>query len=158
MAQTDRRQAGRCLAALGPVGFYHPQAVLEALRAAGLQLDDPALQDAIVHCLATIRLLHVDEVDLFLSQAGATDDLQLRVSTAADVDLVRRFVYGLGIYNTTVHQAVNYPRMRRQLLIGSLTALCDAHSAQDFIASYTPVPIRMLRDAGFRLSEWTLPE
>jgi len=158
LAQTDRRQALRCLAALGPVGFYHPQAVLESLRTAGLQLDDPALQAATVSCLATIRLLHADEVDLFLSQAGASDDLQQQVSTAADVDLVRRFIYGLGIYNTTVHQAVNYPRMRRQLLIGSLTALCDAHSAQDFIASYTPVPIHMLREAGYRLSEWTLPE
>jgi NACHT domain len=158
LAQTDRRQVERCLAALGPVGFYHPQAVLAALRDAGLKLDDAALQSAIVRCLATVRLLHGDEVDLFLSQAGAEESLQQQVSTAADVELVRRFIYGLGIYNTTVHQALNYPRMRRQLLIGSLTALSDARNAQDFIARYSPVPIHMLREAGYRLSEWTLPE
>jgi hypothetical protein len=158
LAQPDQRQAERCLAALGPVGFYYPQAVLEALRASGLKLDDPAKQPALLRCLATIRLLHSDAVDVFLSQTGADDNWQQQVSGAADVELVRRYIYALGIYNTTVHQALNYPIMRRQLLIGSLTSLADAHSAQEFIASYTPVPIHMLREAGYRLTQWTLPE
>jgi hypothetical protein len=48
--------------------------------------------------------------------------------------------------------------MRRHILMGGLNALADAQSPQDFIATYTPVPIRMVREAGYRLSEWTLPE
>jgi hypothetical protein len=48
--------------------------------------------------------------------------------------------------------------MRRKLLIGGLTALVEARRPQDFIANYTPVPMHMLRDANFRLIEWTKPD
>ncbi len=70
---------------------------------------------------------------------------------------MRRYIYGLGIYNTSVHQALNYPQMRQQLLMGSLSSLANARSAQDFMARYSLVPIRMAREAGYELRRWTLP-
>jgi hypothetical protein len=186
----DQRQVARCLFALGPLGFYYPQAVFQTLRSALPGFDptrreapppvpasappagageapaasrawaafDPALEAALVNCLATIRLLHIDAVDAFLSQIGADEAFQRQVAATADVELVRRYIYALGIYNTSAHQALNYPRMRRQLLMSSLSTLADAKSAQDFMARYSVVPIRMAREAGYQLRQWTLPE
>jgi hypothetical protein len=148
----------RCLAGLGPVGFYYPEAVFHTLRAAIPDFEDPDLQTALIRPLATIRTLHLDAVDTFLRQIGADDAFQRRVSAEADVELVRRYIYMLGIYNNAVHQALFYPKMRRQILMGGLNALADARRPRDFIANYTPVPIRMTREAGYRLRGWTLPE
>ncbi|MBC8492782.1 MAG: hypothetical protein H8D43_03270 [Chloroflexi bacterium] len=151
-------QVERCIVGLGPVGFYYPQAVFNTLRAAIPDFDNADLQVALVRSLAIMRTQHFDAVDIFLHQVGADEIFRHRVSAAADVELVRRYIYWLGIYNNAVHQALFYPKMRRQLLIGGLNALADADSPQDFIANYTPVAIRMFREADYRLSEWTLPE
>ena len=78
--------------------------------------------------------------------------------TSPNLKIGDRHIYTLGIHNNAVHQALFYPKMRRHILMGGLNALADAQSPQDFIATYTPVPIRMVREAGYRLSEWTLPE
>jgi hypothetical protein len=158
LSRGDRRQVERCLAGLGSVGFYHPDAVFHTLRAAILDFSDTDLQAALIQPLAVIRTLHLDRVDIFLEQIGAEETFQRSVSAAADVELVRRFIYTLGLHNNAVHQALFYPKMRRHILMGGLNALADAQSPQDFIATYTPVPIRMVREAGYRLSEWTLPE
>jgi hypothetical protein len=93
-----------------------------------------------------------------VNQVGAGQAFQRRVSAATDIELIDTYIYSLGIYNNAVHQAINYPIMRRELLIGGLTALIEAHSPQDFVGSYTPVPLRMLRAANYRLDQWTLPE
>jgi hypothetical protein len=154
----NQRQVERCLAGLGPVGFYYPEATFHTLRVAIPNFGDTDLQASLVRPLATMRTLHLDAVDIFLRQVGAEKAFQRSVSIATNVELVRRYIYTLGMYNNAVHQALFYPKMRRQILIGGLNALADAHSPQDFIANYTPVPIRMAREAGYRLSEWTLPE
>ncbi|MCC6190347.1 MAG: NACHT domain-containing protein [Anaerolineales bacterium] len=157
LERNDQRLAARCLSGLGPLGFYYPVAVFETLRGAVRRFDEPALEAPLVSCLGAIRLLHVDAVDAFLAQIGAAEALQRQVAAAADVDLMRRYIYGLGIYNTSVHQALNYPQMRQQLLMGSLSSLANARGAQDFMARYSLVPIRMARQAGYELRRWTLP-
>jgi hypothetical protein len=154
----DQELARRCLAALAPVGFYYPSDVFETLREGLRDIRDPSLQEPLIETLATIRTLHFDDVDIFLSQVGASETFRRNVAAAADVTLVRRYIYALGIYNNAVHQALFYPKMRRNLLIGGLTALIEARRPQDFIANYTPVPMHMLRDANFHLIEWTKPD
>jgi hypothetical protein len=157
-SQADRRLLRRSLAGLGLVGFYYPQAVFQTLRSSVPNFKDARLQDDLVLPLATMRTLHLDEVDNFLNQIGASEAFQRRVSAATDIELVKRYIYSLGIYNNAVHQAINYPIMRRELLIGGLTALADSRRPQDFVGKYTVVPIRMLRAADYRLDRWTLPE
>ncbi len=154
----DRRQVERVIAGLGAVGFYQPRAVFQTLRAALPDLGDPAAQDALVRPLATMRLLHFDDVDIFLGQIGAGEPLKRQVAAATDMDQIRRYIYWLGSFNNAVHQSLFYPRMRRQLAAGGLALLADAASPQDFTARYAAVAIRMLREAGFRLLEWTRPE
>jgi hypothetical protein len=154
----DQVLARRCLTALAPVGFYYPSAVFEVLREGVPDMRDPALQEPLVATLATMRTLHFDAVDIFLSQEGADETFRRNVEAATGVTLVHRYIYTLGIYNNAVHQALFYPKMRRKLLIGGLTALIEARRPQDFIANYTPVPMHMLRDANFRLIEWTKPD
>jgi hypothetical protein len=154
----DLQKVARWIAGLGPVGFYYPQAVFQTLRSAIADFSLPELQTSLIGALATIRTLHFDAVDIFLNQIGANEAMRQQVTSASDVELVRRFVYRLGIYNNAVHQALHYPRMRRQLLTGALIALANARQAQDFVATYTLVPIHMVRESGYRLEAWTLPE
>jgi len=153
----DRRLVQRSLAGLGLVGFYYPQAVFQTLRKSVPDFKDPAFEDDLIRPLATIRTLHLEDVDNFMNRIGASEAFQHRVSAATDVELIKRYIYSLGIYNNSVHQAIYYPIMRRELLIDGLTALVDSSSPQDFIGRYSVVPLRMLRVANFRLDKWTLP-
>jgi hypothetical protein len=152
----DRRQVERVVAGLAPVGFYYPEPVLKLLaEVAAATRDDPPA--ALVPALATMRTLHLDAVDVFMSQAGLPDDLQRRVAAAADTELVRRYIYWLGLYNQVVHSCLYYPKMRRQMAMGAMEMLARAKAPSEFIGAYTATVFRMLREAGFKLSEWTLP-
>ena len=157
-ARADHRLVRRSLAGLGLAGFYYPRATFQTLAAGIPDFNDPEIQVELIRSLATIRTLHLDQVDSFLIQIGMDEAFRRRVSAATDVALVRRYLYPLGIYNNAVHQAIHYPIMRRELLINGLTALADSHRPHDFIASYTPAPMRLLREADYRLDRWTLPE
>jgi len=157
LEQGDLQKVARWIVGLGPVGFYYPQAVFHTLRATITDFTLPELQTALINSLAITRTLHFDAVDIFLRQINASEAMRRQVAAASDIELVRRYVYWLGIYNNAVHQALYYPRMRQHLLIGGLLALAEAHQAKDFIASYTLVPIRMVRESGYRLDAWTLP-
>jgi hypothetical protein len=147
-----------CMVALGPVGFHYPDAVFAALRASGVNFKDALIQDALVQPLAVIRTLHQDAVDIFIQQQGLDETFHRRVSATADVNLVHRYISLLGFYNNAFHFSLFYPKMRREFSMGAMHLLADADRPQDFIADYTAVAFRMFRDAGFRLSEWTLPK
>ncbi|GAB4434438.1 MAG: hypothetical protein OHK0015_24190 [Chloroflexi bacterium OHK40] len=156
LLRDDRRQVERVVAGLAAVGFYFPEPTLrllgEVVAATGNSL--PA---AMVSTLATIRTLHLDAVDVFMARVGLSDELQRRVAASADTELVRRYIYWLGLYNQVVHSCLFYPRMRRQMAMGAMEMLARARAPQEFIGAYTATVFRMLREAGFNLSEWTLP-
>jgi hypothetical protein len=104
-----------------------------------------------------MRTLHLDETDIFMQQNNLPDDLQRRVVAAADSELVRRYIYWLGLYNHVVQSSVVYPRIRRNLAMNALHMLAEVDKPAEFIAQYTATVYRMLREAGFNLREWTLP-
>ena len=69
-------------------------------RSATIRLDERAGDD----CLATVRTMHFDAVDLFLQcQVGAPDSFRRRIDAAADVELVRRQIHMVGFFNNAVH-------------------------------------------------------
>jgi hypothetical protein len=150
----DDPQLERVTAGLAAVGFYYPAPTLQILGQI-VEASGERLPQALVHTLATIRTLHLDAVDVFMSRVGLSHELQRQVTAAADTELVRRYIYWLGLYNQVVHSCVFYPKMRRQMAMGAMDMLARARSPQDFIAAYTATVFRMLREAGFRLSEWT---
>jgi hypothetical protein len=150
----DDRQLDRVTAGLAAVGFYHPQPTLQLLEQI-VEAAGDTLPPALPNTLATMRTLHLDAVDVFMARVGLNDDLQRQVAAAADTELVRRYIYWLGLYNQVVHSCIYYPKMRRQMAMGAMEMLARARSPQDFIAAYTATVFRMLREAGFRLSEWT---
>ncbi|HEX9236144.1 MAG TPA: hypothetical protein VF972_07680, partial [Actinomycetota bacterium] len=113
---------------------------------------------ALVAPLAIIRVVNFDAVDGFLAEIGAGEDVRRDIDVASDIGVVRRYIYFLGIYNNAVHQALHYPKMRRQLLVGGLQALVDAKGPGDFNSAYTRVVLAMLRQARYRLIEWTKPD
>jgi hypothetical protein len=156
LLRDDMRQVERVVAGLAPVGFYYPEPVLRLLGdvLAGMDGELPA---GLAPTLATMRTLHLDAVDVFMARAGISDEVQRRVAAAADTELVRRYIYWLGLYNQVVHSCLYYPRMRRQMAMAAMEMLARARAPHEFIGAYTATVFRMLREAGFRLSEWTLP-
>ena len=149
----------RLVAGLGTVGFYHPQTVLTVLRPCFKPLAaQPATRAALVSTLATMRSLHYDPVDAFLSDVDADDALRRDVAAAVDMERTQQFMRLLGYYNNAVHFCVHYPRMRRGLAASALTLLAESGSAADFITGYAQAAIGMARDAGFVLTEWTRAE
>ncbi len=156
LARGDLRLVCRCIEGLGPVAFYHPEAVFRALQNAGVRLSDPRLEESLVAALAAVRILHIDQVDNFLEQGEAAHLIQ-QVSARSEVELVRRYIAWVGSYNNVVHQALHYPRMRYGLLIPCLTALVDSADPKDFMMRYTHHPLSMIREADYEVIRWTLP-
>jgi hypothetical protein len=153
------RQVGRgCIVALGPVGFYYPDAVFAILQTCLSDINDPQTQEALVQSLAVIRTLHFDAVDIFMAQHNMDEALQRRVSAAADVTLVHRYISLLGFYNNAVHFSQFYPKMRQAFSIGAMQLLAEAKRPKDFINDYATVALRLFREAEFRLSEWTVSD
>ncbi len=152
-------RACRLIGALGVVGFYHPQPVLALLRPhLGALLADLATAPATLAALATMRTLHFEAVDAALAQAGASESQRRDVAAGADPARVQQFMRLLGYYNNAVHYCVHYPRMRRGLGASALQLLAAAPNAREFIADYAAQAIRMAREAGFDLRQWTLPD
>lgn len=153
----DRRQVERVVAGLAAVGFYYPETVLRLLGDVVTALGAD-LPEALTPTLATIRMRHRDAVDVFMARRNLSEILQHRVAASADTELVRRYIYWLGLYNQVVHSCVYYPRMRRQMAMAAMEMLTRARTPNEFIVVYTATVFRMLREAGFRLSEWTREE
>ncbi|HEY6408341.1 MAG TPA: hypothetical protein VIY29_12810, partial [Ktedonobacteraceae bacterium] len=157
LQHNDTQLIARCIQALGTVGFYYPKAVLHTL---GTTLPDaiahPDLQPAVIHTLATMRVLFSDDVDNFLRQIGADETLQRRVSEESDVDLVSRTIHLLGLYNNAVHYIVFYPLMRQRLGMSMLNILAEAPAPGDVITRYTLECIHLTRETNFQLKSWTV--
>lgn len=151
-------QLTRTLTALGPVGLYYPQAVFHTLIAAIDDFNRPEIQDALMEPLSLMRILYLDEVDVFLQLIDAETSFKRRVAAAADIGDVGSYIYRLGMYNNAIYDALHHPKMRRNFLIGSLSVLIDKQAPQAFIAYYAETGIRMSREANYRLIEWTKPE
>lgn len=156
LLRDDRRQVERVVAGLASVGFYYPEPTFKLLGEVVAAVGE-VLPVALVPTLATMRVLHLDAVDVFMGRVGLSDELQRRVAAAADTELVRRYIYWLGLYNQVIHSCLYYPKMRRQMAMGAMEMLARARAPQEFVGAYTATVFRMLREAGFRLSEWTLP-
>lgn len=154
LLRDDRRQVERVVAGLAVVGFYYPEPTLRLLGDL-LTAAPESPPEALIPTLATMRTLHQDAVDAFMARHDLSEEQQRRVAAAADTELVRRFIYWLGLYNQVVHSCLYYPKMRRQLAMGAMEMLATARAPQEFIGAYTATVFRMLREAGFRLSEWT---
>lgn len=156
MESGDTAMASRLIAALAPAGFYDPHALFDVLRPAFARRDDPAIADALMTTLATVRTLHFDAVDQFLSSGDAPESFRHRVDAASDITLVHRYIRVLGFYNSGVYLSIHYPRMRRTITAGSLKLMAAAQSPVQFVADYTLSVLHMLRDANFRMKDWTL--
>jgi Protein kinase domain/NACHT domain len=151
----DDRQIARCVAGLAAVGFYYPEPTFRLLGDLLSGMEPSAYPQTLIPTLATIRTLHLDAVDVFMNRAGLSDNLQRQVVAAADTELVRRYIYWLGMYNHVVYSCVHYPKIRRQMAMSAMDMLATARQPSEVIAAYTANVFRMLREAGFRLSEWT---
>jgi hypothetical protein len=157
-ARGDLGLVNRCIAGLGVVGFYYPQALFQTLRAAIPDLTRMEVRAALVRSLAIIRTRHFDTVDIFLRQIGADDAFQRQVSMDTDVELVRRYVSWLGLYNNTSNFSVHYPTMRHGFGIRGILLMSEVGSPQEFVSKYTISTFYMGRDADYRFTNWTRPD
>ncbi len=151
----DVDTAARIVKHLGAVAFYFPKTACRVLAAALPGQDDPRLDDALVYCFARMRALYLDAADQYMDQLDIKQAVRRRVAAAADVELVRKYVRVVGYYNNAVHFSVKYPKMRRALSAGALELLATVPSAREFVADYGFRAVKMLKDADYRLVEWT---
>ncbi|MEI8165031.1 MAG: hypothetical protein WCG26_01595, partial [Chloroflexales bacterium] len=156
LIRNDERLVERVVAGLAAVGFYYPAPVFRMLGDM-LTAREGRVPVALVSTLATIRTMHLDAVDVFMTRHELSDEIQRRVAAAADVELVRRYIDWLGLYNQVVHSCMYYPKMRRQMAMALMEMVAQAKTPQEVIGAYTATAFRMLREAGFKLSEWTTP-
>jgi hypothetical protein len=156
----EQQLLSRTLAALGPVGFYHPQSIFDTLVAAigEEKLAQAEIQEMLVEPLSLMRILHLDQVDAFLQRIEAGEAFKRRVAAATDINKVSGYIYRLGVYNSTVYDALYHPQMRRNFFIGSMEVLIDKQEAKAFIKYYTEAAIRMSREANYHIIEWTRPD
>jgi hypothetical protein len=158
LAAGDVDLSARLVRALGPVGFYYPELTLDVLEPVVARLGEDWAQQTLLVSLATIRTIHFDVVDIFLHRLDVNEGFCRRIDAASDEELVRRYIHVVGYYNNAVHYTMTYPKMRRQLSMGALKLLASADNPQRFVADYTAAAIRMFREAGFQLREWTRPD
>jgi len=158
LAANDIPLVVRAIRALNGVGFYHPQGLFEALRPAFARVDDEAIANALIATLAIVRTLHFDAVDAFLYAVGAPESFHRRVDAAADITLVHRYIRTIGYFNNGVHLSLRYPKMRRCFSAGALRILSKAANVPQFVVEYTQSSLLLLRDANYRVLEWTRPE
>ena len=153
----DRELGLRIVRGLASVGFYYPNAVFATLRKQADIFAAPDAATSLGATLAAMRTLHFDRVDLFMSEMHASSALRADVAARRDPDLIARCINWVGFYNNAVHQALEYPAMRKTILIGGLQALGEARKPSDFIGPYTDSAIDMAARAGFQLIRWTEP-
>ena len=160
LAGGQEQRLPRTLAALGPVGFYQPQAVFNTLLAAFGEegLKQVEVQQMLVNPMSMMRILHLDDVDTFLQRIGAGEAVKRDITTETDIGNVSNYIYRLGIYNNTIYDALYHPKMSRNFFIGSMEVLIDKQEPKAFLEYYTETAIRMTREADYQLIEWTLPE
>lgn len=145
----------RTMEALGPVGFYYPRAIFRTLTAAVDDFEQEEIQKMLVEPLALMRILHMDEVDGFLQYIEAGDDFKRRVVATMNIEGVSNYIYRLGIYNSTVYDALHHPKMSEKFLIGSVEVLIDTQDRQEFLAYYAQAVMDMSREVDYNIIEWT---
>lgn len=158
LEQRDQRMLERYITGLGTTGFYFPQAVFSTLLRAISQWNETGLEHALVESLSFIRALHFDDVDSFLSQIGANEDLRHLISSKTDVELVGRQVYGVGLLHNAVHLCVFAPKMRNSFSMEGLRTLAKARKPNDFISAFSLTAIIFVYETGFRVTRWFDPE
>jgi hypothetical protein len=161
-----RLRVARCLRAMGRVGFHYPAPVLAQLAAwwdvVGKLAGDPGdPRNELVTALATIRLLHLDEVDDFLLDVEASPAFGAAVRGALREGVDDKLIYDqvtlLGLYTNGVHQAVCFPKMRNGLLIPIYRLLATEKSLRTAVRKLTRDAWDMLVVAGFKVENWMEP-
>jgi hypothetical protein len=155
-------QARRCVRTLGMVGFYHPRPVLQQLGSQWERIvascdRQPTFQDELIRALATIRVLHLDEIDNFLLDMDAPSGFAVRVRAGVDLARLYEQVNLLGLYNNGVHQAVCFPKMRNGLLKPIYRLLAESADLRRATHDLTRLAWEMLVAAEFKLENWAEP-
>lgn len=140
-----------CLAALGAVGLHRPTEVLASV--------DRLLESGVLTApdataaLALIAGVHPLQVRSWvLAHSGR--DLLSAVEKATHVQVSRRYLDLLGLYNNAVHQCLAYPKMRRGIATPVFTRFLESTSRRQWSRRYTADVIAMLREADYDLLRW----
>lgn len=134
------------------VGLFYPAQALEALRPLAADPERQPLLGAPLGLIAGVYPELVDDwaTDMNLSRSEFSDHDRAGASQAS------RYVDVVGLYSNGVHQAIHYPYMRREILSGLYESLLDHGSERDAIRDFTNRVLAALREAEYRLLNWTL--
>ena len=158
LADGDDQLRESAVNGLTVVGLYYPDVALSSFSELMTTSGSPAsgsaaMRDLVRRALLRMRPMHSTMVDVFLRETGlgvAGNTVQ-----TAEMQFANTHVDILGLYNNAVHQGAYYPLMRRQVLAQAFLSLLASGSAEDFVRSYAPKILKLLRDTDYELIRWT---
>jgi hypothetical protein len=142
-----------CAMGLGVAGLYFPDPALATFEPA-VTADAGFLARHAIEALGLIASLHPTSVDGWLQRWDAVD-VSDAVHAASELGTAHRYVETLGLYTNGVHQALNYPFMRRELLMAVFRLLLEASSEREWVRRYAGAVLAALREADYTLLNWT---
>jgi hypothetical protein len=144
------------------IGFHHPRVVTDTISRlwaaqaeAGARLQGEPL-DALVDALATIRVLHPNQVDDLLLEL-ADEQLQVGVRNSLEPEWLRPQIALLGLFNNGVHMATCNPIMRENLLVPTYQMLIEAPDLKSAVSGLTKRAWDLVETHDFHLDRWMGP-
>lgn len=148
----DLEMLNRYIRGLAPVGFYYPRAILDLLTPVASQaLTEPRLRNSLVETLATMGVIHHEEVEHFLKKMRADDKFIAHVQARADVSLVKHYVNFIGVFNAIVYGGMFYPRIR-DFVKDCTLAFNQCKNMQRLLADIAHAYVGLLRKSDYRIS------
>ncbi|WP_280314746.1 hypothetical protein [Nocardia wallacei] len=153
ISNADHDVSSFIIEGLGHLGLYKPLLAVESLAIAFDHLNIEPVAKALISAISVMASVRPGIIDVLLEEFSSQD---LRPSIIASTDIRRTKTYmdRVGFYNNAANQAVMHPVMRDGLLIPSLRALGSARSQRAYIATFTPVALKLLRDSDYKLIDW----
>jgi hypothetical protein len=162
LSAADAASAARVIRSLGSIGFHHPRVVTDTISRlwaaqaeAGARLQGEPL-DALVDALATIRVLHPNQVDDLLLEL-ADEQLQVGVRNSLEPEWLRPQIALLGLFNNGVHMATCNPIMRENLLVPTYQMLIEAPDLKSAVSGLTKRAWDLVETHDFHLDRWMGP-
>lgn len=144
------------------LGLYYPAELFGSLRTALPGLSDghgmtELVRESLIQSLGTIRALHFDEVDVFLTGVDPALPL-LPVPYSDELNALPRYLLSVGVYNNAVHMALRYRVSRRDLLMDGMYTLASARNESSFLNQVATHFLHTLQAADYRMERWTEPD
>jgi hypothetical protein len=146
----------RFIRGIAPVGLYYPGEVLEVLRPVIQQMisdeiSGDEIQNELLQTLATMGVLHADQVDQFLLRLDANDAWLDQLHAREDAALIKKYIDALGLYNLIGYGCLRFPRIRKMIQKNTL-AFVESENMKDLISRLALAYLDLVVESDYQIS------